>query len=40
MDALAVNNLIKGEVKAPTVPIALTHPKVRLKILDGNSSAT
>lgn len=37
IDALAVNSLINGDIKAPTVPIELTHPNVKLKTLDGNS---
>lgn len=40
MVALAVNNLMKGAETAPTVPIALTHPKAKERTLEGNSSAT
>jgi hypothetical protein len=38
--ASAVNNLMNGAANAPTVPTALTHPKVNESTLEGKSSAT
>lgn len=40
MVASAVNRRIKGEEKAPTVPIALTHPKANERTAVGYNSAT
>jgi hypothetical protein len=37
--ASAVSNRINGEENAPTVPEALTNPKVRDRTLEGNNSA-
>lgn len=34
---LAVSNLINGAANAPTVPTALTHPKVNERTLEGKS---
>jgi hypothetical protein len=37
MVVFAVKSLMYGEANAPTVPIALIHPKARDSILEGNS---